>query len=398
MRQTARDVVIDATVPVPAPRWALLERQLLETQARACEEFYARYFDERGYLLCVPRWSGDDGPDDALENVLNWTVLHALGADERVLALYKRALEGHFRQYTEAKTTEVELGREGMYYQEFHACFDWFHHGEALSPIFLQGLADPGDKRLTHRFRRWASWYMGDEPHVPNYDKEHKVIRSFFNGSRGPLLRKATALDWAGDPIEVEGRFDARHGERNFEEMLAHFKDYTDIVGDHPLNLAATTLALNAYMLAGEEKYKTWLLEYVDAWAGRARANGGILPSNIGLDGTIGGECGGKWYGGCYGWGFTVVVPQTGQLADRNSIVRAVAGFGNALMVTGDRRYPAVWGRMLDTVNANQKSVDGQTMYPHMHGDQGWYAYRPQRFSQGALDIWYWLMRPEDRE
>ena len=55
-----------------------------------------------------------------------------------------------------------------------------------------------------------------------------------FNGSRGPLLRKATALDWAGDPIEVEGRFRAGHGERTYEEMLEHFRDYTDVVGDHP--------------------------------------------------------------------------------------------------------------------------------------------------------------------
>jgi len=194
------------------PRWALLQRQLLEAQTRACHEFYARYFDDRGYLNCVPRWSGDDGPDDALENVLNWTVLHALGADDSILVLYKKALEGHFRQYTEAKTTDVALGRDGMYFQEFHACFDWFHHGEAWSPIFLQGLSDPNDRTLIARMRRWTGWYMGENPHVPNYDPEHRVIRSFFNGSRGPLLRPATALDWAGDPIDVEGRFDALHG------------------------------------------------------------------------------------------------------------------------------------------------------------------------------------------
>ena len=133
-RRTTRDVVIEATTPQPPPRWALLERQLLDAQARACEEFFNRYFDERGYLLCVPRWSGDDGPDDALENLLNWSILHALGADDRVLDRFKQGLEGHFRQYTEAKTTEVELGRDGMYYQEFHACFDWFHHGRPGPP------------------------------------------------------------------------------------------------------------------------------------------------------------------------------------------------------------------------------------------------------------------------
>ena len=57
-----------------------------------------------------------------------------------------------------------------MYYQEFHACFDWFHHGEAWSVILLQGLSDPYGERLIHRIRRWSSWYMGDDPHVPNYD------------------------------------------------------------------------------------------------------------------------------------------------------------------------------------------------------------------------------------
>src|SRR5215212_5797221 len=45
LRQTNRDVVLEANTPQPAPRWALLERQLLERQAKACEEFFARYFD-----------------------------------------------------------------------------------------------------------------------------------------------------------------------------------------------------------------------------------------------------------------------------------------------------------------------------------------------------------------
>ena len=404
--------MIEATTPVSAPRWALLERQLLETQARAIEEFHARYFDERGYLLCVPRWSGDDGPDDALENVLNWTVLHALGAGDRVLALYKHALEGHFRQYTEAKTTEVELGREGMYYQEFHACFDWFHHGEAWSPVFLQGLTDPGDGRLTHRFRRWSSWYMGDDPHIPNYDKEHKVIRSFFNGSRGPLLRKATALDWAGDPIQVEGRFDAAHRETNFQEMLDHFRDYTDVVGDSHLNLGATTLGLTAYALTGEQKYRDWVLEYLDAWAERTRQNDGLIPTSIGLDGTI--ESGYGWYGGVYGWGFTVmVIPWEGKVDHRGGHRRTPFAFANALLLTGDRSYVDLFRRTIDRVNENAKQEGGQTLYPHMYGrldrferlqrgesiddlpetgPEGWYDYRPQKYAPSAEALWYWTM------
>ncbi len=395
---TNNGVTFSVDNPTPPPPWALLERELIRTQTLACEEFFEHYFDERGYLLCVPRWGGNDGPDDAIENITGWTILHALGAPDNILNMYKKAWEGHLRQYTEAKTVEVPFARDGMYYKEFPVMFDWFHHGETLTVFNLQGLSDPYDINFQNRVKRYAGFYMNEDSQAPNYDPEHKIIRSMFNGSRGPLLRKATPLDWAGDPIEVEGRFKARHGERNYPEMLAHFKDYTDIVGDHPLNLAATTLALNAYMLAGEAKYKEWLLEYVDAWVERIIANGGIIPSNIGLDGTIGGECDGKWYGGCYGWGFTTVVPQTGALADRNALFRGIAGFGNALLATGNQSYVEVWGRMIDTVNANEKIIDGEVMYPHMYGDEGWYGYKPQKYSQGALDVYYWSMNRDDLE
>jgi hypothetical protein len=138
-------------------------------------------------------------------------------------------------------------------------------------------------------------------------------IRSLFTGGCGPLLRKATALDWAGDPIEVRNWFDLRHGERSYEEMLAHFKDYTDVVGDHPQNLMATALALTAYMGTGEARYRDWVLGYVDAWRQRILDNDGVIPTNVGLDGKIGSAAGGKWYGDIYSWGFTVTVPQTGR-------------------------------------------------------------------------------------
>ena len=175
-----------------------------------------------------------------------------------------------------------------MYYKEFHACFDWHHHGEALSPFLLQGLSDPDDPALQRRARRFAGMYMGDDPQAPNWDAEHRLVRSLLNGSRGPLLRKATAADWAGDPIEIEGRFSPRHRERTYAEMLEHVRDYTDVVGDHPLNLAARSLAFTAYALTGEPRYRDWVLEYVDAWVARTEANGGIIPSNIGLEGRSG--------------------------------------------------------------------------------------------------------------
>jgi hypothetical protein len=389
-------VAIDSAMPPPA--WALLERELLLANTRACEEFFARYFDERGYLLCVERWGGDDGPDDAIENVNDWPLLHALGAPDTILELYKRAWEGHLRQYTQARTREVEFARDGMYYKEFPVMFDWLHNGEGLTVFNLQGLSDPNDVRFRQRVRRYAGFYTNEDAGAANYDSQHKIIRSLFNGSRGPLLRKATALDWAGDAIEVAGRFRPGHGERSYAEMLAHFKDYTHILGDHPQNLLATSLALNAYMLGHEPKYRQWLLEYVDAWSDRATANGGILPSNIGRDGSIGGECGGRWYGGVYGWGFTVIDPVTQQEVHRNTTHLAITGFGNALLLTGDQRYVDAWRRQIDAVNSHARQIDGRTLYPRMRGDQGWYAYEPGKYLRGALEVYYWSMNRADRE
>ena len=102
-------IQITIDTQTPPPHWALLERELLNAQTAACQEFFEHYFDERGYLQCVPRWGGDDGPDDAAENVLNWTMLHALGAPQVILDLYRRGWEGHLRQYTEAKTVVINL-------------------------------------------------------------------------------------------------------------------------------------------------------------------------------------------------------------------------------------------------------------------------------------------------
>ncbi len=389
---------IRVATPMPPPVWAVLERELLRANARACADFFAKYFDERGFLLCVERWGGDDGPDDAIENVNDWPLLYALGASENVWTMTQKAWEGHLRQYTLAKTKDVEFARDGMYYKEFPVMMDWMHNGEGLTVFNVMGLADPTDERFGQRVRRYAGLYMNEDPGAPNYDPKHKIIRSLFNGSRGPLMRKTTALDWAGDPIDVAHRFRPRHGENSYEQMLAHFEFYNDTLGDHPQNLSATTLALNAHMLTHEAKYKEWLLDYVGAWRKRMSENGDIVPTNIGLDGKIGGATDGKWYGGVYGWGFSVIDPATGKLSHRPRVHLGLIGFGNAYLLTGDDSWLGPWRRQIDRVNANSKVVDGQTMYPHMYGDNGWYAYSPQKYDDGAEELWYWSMKGEDRE
>src|SRR5262249_37530295 len=43
------------------------------------------------------------------------------------------------------------------------------------------------------------------------------------------------------------------------------------------------------------------------------------------------------------------------------------------------------------------KNVNGQTLYPHMHGDKGWYGHKPDKYQHGALEIYYLSMKPSDR-
>jgi len=172
--------------------------------ADASIEFFEHYFDQKtGYGLWTPRWGGNDGPDDGAENGLNWTMLHALGAPEEVLQLWRKGWEGHLKQYTEAHTIEAspEAASTGMYYKEWNAQFDYFHHTEGMSAFTLQGLSEPYDPKHIQRTKTYSAMYMGDDPEAPNYDKKHKIVRSLFSGSRGPMLRKATGLDWAGDKL-----------------------------------------------------------------------------------------------------------------------------------------------------------------------------------------------------
>ena len=375
------------------PRWAVLERQLLADNVPACQEFFNKYFDDRGYLQCFVRWGANDGPDDAFENFNRWPELHALGAGDAILQMYSKAHEGLLRQYTEARTTDVPIARQGMYHKEFIVQSDWMHHGEGLQLFNRMGVVDP------------------DRCEVPG---ARAAIRGILHGrgSRRAQLRSRATGSFAACRTAAAGRccerrrrsigsaihstsrrFDAEHGESTFEQFLAHYQEYTDVVGDHFLNLAATTLATNAYLLSGEAKYKTWLVEYMDAWLDRMKRNGGVIPSHIDLDGTIGGADG-KWWGSAYGWGFSPVNPVTGRREDRNRIQWALVGFQNALLVTGDQKYVDAWRNMIDAVNSHAKEINGRRQYPTMHGADGWYGWRDAPWNVGALEVWYWSQKP----
>ena len=410
----ASPVIVDT--PMKPPAWALLEQELLKANSAACERFYGQYVDSRGYLLHTPRWGTLDGPDDAVETFYNWTLLHALGGSDSLLDMWKRAYEGHLMQYGELRTEKTELARNGAYFNEFITMSDWFHTGEGLRAFFLQGLSDPGDPFLVKRMKRFAGLYMNEDPEAPNYDARHKVIRSIWNGSLGPMLRRATVYDWVGDP--VPGRFHLLHNPARENEMLdlmkwyprmlAHCEEYLDSAGDNFLNLAATLLHTNAYMLTGEEKYREWALEYVGAWRQRTEANGGMIPSNIGLDGTLGGEHQGQWWKGTYGWNFTIFDGELQQIAHRNYFTAGSwPGFANALLLSGDQGFVDVLRRQMDLIYAQKKVEGGQTLIPKMYGDPRgykhngppeWYHWTGDLLQDRLTEIYLWSMDRRDLE
>lgn len=398
------------------PAWALLERDLLRYNSQAVERFAEKYVDDKGYLLHTIRWGTLDGPDDAIETFYNWTLLHALGGSDSVLNLYKKAQEGHWKQYNELRTKLTTLAENGAYYKEFITQSDWFHTGEGMRAFFFLGLSDPNNNMYRDRMKRFAGMYMNEDPEAQNYDPVNKVIKSIWNGSKGPMLRKATTYDWVGDP--VPGSFHLIHNpaaktqllsmKEYYPKMLSHCEEYLDSVGDNFLNLAATNLGVNAFALSGEPKYKNWVLEYVNAWKQRTEECGGNIPSNVGLNGKPGGEHNGQWWKGTYGWNFTIFDGELGKIAHRNYLTAASwTGFGNAFLLTGDPSYVQVLRRQMDNIYAQKKVVNGKTMLPQMYGDPRgykhngkpeWYQYSENLMTDRLAEIYLWSMDRKDLE
>ena len=380
--------VILVNQPMRPPSWAFVERAMLNAAADGVQQWVNRNVTPDGAVNIPERWGVSDGPDDIMEGIRGWPLVYALGAPESVIQNFERVWEGHIRQFSRAKVPEVEEAKDGIYVKEFPSAFDWEHNGEGLQAFYWYGLAHPDDAASRARARRFAGFYMNEDRDAPNYDPQHKIIKSLFNGSKGPVLRAVTPVDWDG-PNNASG--------------VSRFNTSSNIRGDHPLNLLTTTLAAHAYLLTHDAKYKRWLLEYVDAWRDRTAANGGNVPSNIGLDGVIGGEWGGKWYGGIFGWNS----PETGL---RNYVLRGVpVAFGEAALLTGDMRYVDVIRRQVDNIFAAREIENGKVLLPHYYGEHngkvGWYGYKEGEYyptgalgnlSETTIELYLWSFKPSD--
>ncbi len=383
---------LTATCPLTEPpAWAVLQRQLMSVMNEAVHPFVAKYTRPDGSLVWNQPWAHSE--DDFYESFHNWPLLYLLGGGQHLLDLGVREWEAVTRQLTTLGLVDKEYSRRD----------DQFHQGESDIYFYLLCLADPRRPQHQERARRFAGLYLNDDPDVTNYDYQHRVVRSPYNGSAPPdfrFFRGEPAYGWSAGMARyglpcydlpgitcIEDLKDeqlARRMGQAMEERMSR--------GDVAPNLALTSLVTNAWLLTGESRYRQWVLDYVEVWCDRARANGGLLPDNVGLDGQVGAYTGGRWYGGLYGW--------TWPHGFYNLQMAATLAAANALLLTGDSSYLELPRRQLARIVAlgERRRVDTEPMSlrehwigqlddlggdgaaflaPYRYGAAGWFDYQP---------------------
>lgn len=400
-----------------APAWAIMERKLIDLMDEAVYPYAEKYAHPDGSLIWADAWSGSrDGMDDFYEAFHNFAQLYMLGGGDHLLEMADHHWDGITRQLT----------KFGRIYKEYERGYDQFHQCESYIYFYLLCMADPTHEKLIDRARRFAGFYLNEDPEAPNYDSVHRIIRAPHNGSGGPAwgmseddsgmsYKPGPSMLVYGLPLtdvpgieKVEDLDDPARARAMGKAMAARFRE-----GDVGNNLNVNGLIMNAWLMTGDDKYRDWLLEYIGGWLERARANDGIMPDNVGLDGRVGALHNGKWYGGLYGW--------TWPHGFYNLGYAAITAANNAYMMTGDTDYFDLPRTMIDRVleqgmaanfdeMAAQMSLhhhyigidralgaDRRTFHvPFRYGDQGWMDYQPMQPSF-PLNIWNVTEAEEDR-
>jgi len=384
---------IAASIPcVNPPAWALWERKLFTALDEAIYPYLDKYTQPDGTLIYRDDFVSRDGADDFYESFSNWPRYYLLGGGDHILALAHREWEATTRQLT----------RYGNVYREYERGYDQFHQSESYPYFYDLCLADPTNPLLLERAQRFAGLYLGEDPAAPNYDAALKMIRSPHNGSGGPI--EAWGADGsygysAGMAIYGLPYSDVP-GVRSYDDLRApaNARRMGQVMhermawGDVPSNLCVTSLIANAWLACGDAKYRRWIEEYVGVWAERARANGGLLPDNVGASGRVGETMGGKWYGGLYGWTWPHGYHNVGMaacVAASNAFL--VSGRTDAwdmaraqiegVMAQGELRDPAAEPMSLHHhwVGVWRAAGPRERMWlaPYRYGDAGWFDYQP---------------------
>lgn len=388
------------------PEWAVLERKLIDNINDAAPKVLKKYTRPDGTLYWPnhPDFQSFDGLDDAYESFHNWPLFYMLGGNAQFL------VDSHneFEAITKDMTRYGSGHDYPMVFKEYQPGYDWFHQSEGNYLFYMLCMADPSNAKNIDRAQRFAGFFMNEDPDAQNYDPEHKIIKCVMNGSKGPafwILERESFYPPNGYNlpfIDVPGC--------PSREVILEGDDLRDLMGrviyerqgkgDAVGNLAATTLAANAYMLTGDEKYKAWVKEYVDAWIDRTEENDGIVPDNVGLSGIIGEHMEGKWYGSRYGWSWPHGWHSVGQAV-------SVAG-QNAALLHRDMTYMEFPRSQIDVLIQHGIEHNEQLYVPQKHGDPGmgnyvpgpWLQYPIKNEDDTALQIDGWFefmpMHPSD--
>jgi hypothetical protein len=301
------------------PEWALLERSLISLMNQS-EDFLRRHYlrpDGEIFWPDIEGFRGYGGVDNVFEGFHRWPLFYLLGGEDRYLDLAQRQYEVLVAQFSRYKVPGSKLpeGRNTMLVKEYLPDYDWMHAGEAALYFYYLNLANPQDERNRERAIRFAGFLTNEDPEIPepNYDPEHRVFKTLAMGPNGPAHHRfggpysyGTWMDSYGLPFcDVPGvltMMDLQDPEkaRRYGEVYASRLHRCDTV----TNMLSTSMVMNAYLHTGEEKYRQWVLDYVEGWRERYRGNNGIMPDNAGPTGRVGETMAGKWYGGHYGWTF----------------------------------------------------------------------------------------------
>jgi hypothetical protein len=369
------------------PAWAVLQRQLIAAIDSAAPIYLEKYTRPGGALIWQEEYPGDGvWADDLYEAFFNWPLYYALGGS---------AYTGNkaFEEWN-AVTRQVEFDY-GRAHNEFISDDDWFHNAENYIYFYYLGLADPTNADMLRRARRFAGLYMNDDPQVPNYDPKHRLIRSPFSGSKGPLFHARYAdvqynIEYGHATLGPDFDFPPNWYEDEEWRKKVHQRfDQVVMQSDIPVNLGVVVLVTNAYLYTGESRYRDWVVAYVEAWLERIAANGGIIPDNIGPNGKIGENRQGQWWGGFYGW--------TGLYSLHMMGSAMMIAAQCAQLVTGDSRYLDLIRSQLDVVINQGRQQDGKLTVPFKHTDEGWTEYGTM-IPQDPIHLWAASMRKDDRQ
>lgn len=361
-----------------APKWAQLMRSLFDRMPDAVDQVCKRYLAEDGSVLWPqPEQAARgliDGLDDAYESFHAWPLAYMLGADPSLLKHAEDGFDAVTKQFAKVPTGHGHP----MVVQEFEQGYDWFHQGEGYLVLYYLCAANPERAINQERVKRFAGFLRNKGVPEPNFDFDTFHFRCPHIGSMGPGFRNFSGrstvyrhlLKYYGLPFQTEA---------TSKDPWAFFEDEDNLEkygreaekrigrGDSATNLASTTLAVHAYLFAGDTEAKDWALRYIDNWIDKAKENGGLLPDNVGLSGKIGEHTNGDWFGANYGW----VWPH-----GWGSLGKAVTlASQNGYLLTGDPKYPAFLRSQLEILAKHAVERDGTLHLPHKHSKPGWHDY-----------------------